>query len=123
MIRRLILTIEILVLSLFIIGGSSVITQTAEARTSEFPGLTTGRSLMALGGLDGKEYLNSREGFLAMYNQGVRLFELDLSRTSDGVWVCRHNWNDLWSSGKAQEKKFLQRNSLHPIKYMGNIRP
>ena len=43
----------------------------------------------ALGGLAGKDYLNSREGFLAMYEQGVRLFELDLSRTSDGVDVYK----------------------------------
>ena len=107
MIRRLILTIEILVLSLFIIGGSSVITQTAEARTSEFSWTDHRTIAHALGGLDGKEYLNSREGFLAMYNQGVRLFELDLSRTSDGVWVCRHNWKEPMGQWEGDKKKVL----------------
>lgn len=113
MIRRLILTIEILVLSLFIIGGSSVITQTAEARTSEFSWTDHRTIAHALGGLDGKEYLNSREGFLAMYNQGVRLFELDLSRTSDGVWVCRHNWNESMDQWKRHRKKSSYRETVY----------
>lgn len=123
MIRRLILTIEILVLSLFIIGGSSVITQTAEARTSEFSWTDHRTIAHALGGLDGKEYLNSREGFLAMYNQGVRLFELDLSRTSDGVWVCRHNWNESMGQWKGTGKKLLTEKQFTSNKIYGKYTP
>ena len=89
-----------------------MITQTAEARTSEFSWTDHRTIAHALGGLDGKEYLNSREGFLAMYNQGVRLFELDLSRTSDGVWVCRHNWNESMGQWKGTGKKVLTEKQL-----------
>ena len=60
-------------------------TGTATAGTTKFSWSDHRTIAHALGGLDGRDYLNSREGFLAMYQQGVRLFELDLSRTSDGV--------------------------------------
>ena len=76
----------------------------------------------ALGGLAGKDYLNSREGFLAMYEQGVRLFELDLSRTSDGVWVCRHNWKESMGQWKGSGKKVLtekQDNTWYPSSNSG----
>ena len=75
----------------------------------------------ALGGLAGKDYLNSREGFLAMYEQGVRLFELDLSRTSECGYAAITGRNP-WGSGRAAGKKFLQRNSLRTVRYMEHIR-
>lgn len=113
MIRRLILTIEILMLSLFILGGSSAVTRTAVARITGFSWTDHRTIAHALGGLDGKEYLNSRESFLSMYNQGVRLFELDLSRTSDGVWVCRHNWNESMGQWEGTGKKSSYRESVY----------
>lgn len=94
MMRRFILTLEILFVSLFLLGGSFPETEAARNTSGRFSWKDHRTIAHALGGMDGKDYLNSREGFLFMYEQGVRLFELDLSRTSDGVWVCRHNWND-----------------------------
>ncbi|MDO4340452.1 MAG: phosphatidylinositol-specific phospholipase C/glycerophosphodiester phosphodiesterase family protein [Eubacteriales bacterium] len=61
----------------------------------------------AMGELDGYTYLNSRESFLAYYEQGCRLFEVDLTRTSDGVWVCRHSWNDPMGQWEEEGKKTL----------------
>lgn len=61
----------------------------------------------ALGGLDGKTYLNSKEGFEYYYNQGSRLFEVDLSQTADGVWVCRHNWKTSMGQWEGDGKKVL----------------
>ena len=100
-----------------------MITQTAEARTSEFSWTDHRTIAHALGGLDGKEYLNSREGFLAMYDQGVRLFELDLSRTSDGVWVCRHNWNESMGQWKGTGKKVLTEKQFTSNKIYGKYTP
>lgn len=57
----------------------------------------------ALGAIEGQVYLNSKESFIQSYNKGFRLFEVNLLKTSDGVWVCRHNWNEplgQWSGGK-----------------------
>lgn len=123
MIRRLILTIEILMLSLFILGGSSAVTRTAAARTTGFSWTDHRTIAHALGGLDGKEYLNSRESFLSMYNQGVRLFELDLSRTSDGVWVCRHNWNESMGQWEGTGKKVLTERAFTSNKIYGKYTP
>lgn len=123
MIRRLILTIEILMLSLFILGGSSAVTRTAAARTTGFSWTDHRTIAHALGGLDGKEYLNSGESFLSMYNQGVRLFELDLSRTSDGVWVCRHNWNESMGQWEGTGKKVLTEKQFTSNKIYGKYTP
>lgn len=61
----------------------------------------------ALGGLDGKTYLNCQEGFEYYYEQGARLFEVDLSQTADGVWVCRHNWKTSMDQWEGDGKKVL----------------
>lgn len=61
----------------------------------------------AMGELDGDTYLNSRESFLTYYEKGCRLFEVDLTRTSDGVWVCRHSWNNSMGQWEEEGKKVL----------------
>ena len=61
----------------------------------------------ALGGLDGYTYLNSRESFINHYDKGCRFFEVDLSQTSDGVWVCRHNWKEPMGQWEGDKKKVL----------------
>lgn len=61
----------------------------------------------ALGGLDGYTYLDSKEGFIHYYDKGSRLFEVDLSQTSDGVWVCRHNWKESMGQWEGDKKKVL----------------
>ena len=69
----------------------------------------------ALGQAGGTAYLNCREGFESAYERGCRLFEVDLTRTSDGYWVCRHSWQDAlgqWEdghSGKLTLKEFKER--------------
>jgi glycerophosphoryl diester phosphodiesterase len=123
MMRRFILTIEILFVSFFLIGGSFAMTGTATAGTTKFSWSDHRTIAHALGGLDGRDYLNSREGFLAMYQQGVRLFELDLSRTSDGVWVCRHNWKESMGQWKGSGKKVLTEKQFKNSKIYGTYTP
>ena len=45
----------------------------------------------ALGGVDNKSYLNSKEAFETNYNKGFRFFEADLTYTSDKKVVLNHN--------------------------------
>lgn len=45
----------------------------------------------ALGGLNNKNYLNSKEAFEYWYNKGQRFFEADVALTSDGVIVLNHD--------------------------------
>ena len=123
MMRRFILTVEIMFLSLFLLGGSSVETEPVRSEPGDFSWSDHRTIAHALGGLDGKTYLNSREGFLSMYAQGVRLFELDLSRTSDGVWVCRHNWNDPMGQWEGNEKKVLSEKEFTENKIYGKYTP
>ena len=48
----------------------------------------------ALGGVDGKSYLNSKEAFNYWYGKGQRFFEADLSLTSDEQIVLDHTRGD-----------------------------
>lgn len=48
----------------------------------------------AMGQVDDKTGTNSLEAFQASYAKGYRMFEVDLSLTSDGYVVLRHDWSD-----------------------------
>lgn len=61
----------------------------------------------ALGAAGGVNYLNSKESFLSYYQMGSRLFEVDLVKTSDDVWVCRHSWHSSLGQWEGEEKKVL----------------
>ena len=47
------------------------------------------------GQIDGRRYTNSREALDMAYENGLRLFEFDLIKTSDGRLVAAHDW-DWW---------------------------
>ena len=47
------------------------------------------------GQIDGRRYTNSREALDLAYENGLRLFEFDLIKTSDGRLVAAHDW-DWW---------------------------
>ena len=54
-------------------------------------------------GMAGDEtVLNCLEGFLAQYEQGVRVFEADLRLTSDLHVVLRHDWRAGWQDGVSE---------------------
>lgn len=61
----------------------------------------------ALGGMDNLTYLNSKESFVNAYENGIRLFEVDLSRTSDGIWVCRHSWKESLGQWNENDQRVL----------------
>lgn len=46
------------------------------------------------GGINGKTYTDSLEAFENSYANGVRVFDSDISFTSDGILVLRHEWYD-----------------------------
>lgn len=57
----------------------------------------------AMGGLDGKDYLNSIDGFYPAYEKGYRIFEMDILFTSDHVAVGKHRWG--WNLSDPTTKK------------------
>lgn len=46
----------------------------------------------AMGGINGYTYTNSLEAFVANYERGTRVFEVDLLLTTDQQLVGRHEW-------------------------------
>ena len=44
------------------------------------------------GAIDGITYTNSLEALDVSYSKGFKLFEIDITKTSDGHWVANHDW-------------------------------
>ena len=107
--KRIILLIEILLAACLFTGSVPYGNAKEEiaVNTPEFNWENYNIITHALGGLDGYTYLNSREGFINHYDKGCRFFEVDLSQTSDGVWVCRHNWKEPMGQWEGDKKKVL----------------
>lgn len=51
----------------------------------------------AMGGINGYTYTNAWEAFVANYEQGTRIFEVDLLLTTDDQLVARHEWTGYMS--------------------------
>lgn len=107
--RKLILFLEICLLAWLLTGSSQCekAEKISTVNTPEFNWENYNIITHALGSLDDLTYLNSRESFINYYDKGCRLFEVDLTRTSDGVWVCRHNWKESLGQWNGEEKKVL----------------
>ena len=71
----------------------------------------------ALGEIDGYSYTNSYESFLKSYNNGVRVFDADVKKTSDGEFVLRHDWNDdlktYYNSGTIPTLEEFKMNKIY----------
>ena len=98
------LLVELLAVTLFLWGNDAY---SISATTPEFKWENYKTIAHALGGIGDKTYLNSKESFLAGYQMGCRLFEVDLVKTSDNVWVCRHSWYQSLGQWEGDEKKVL----------------
>ena len=107
--KRLIIYIEICLLACLLTGSVryEVPQETETLYTPEFNWENYSIITHALGSLDGLTYLNSRESFINFYDKGCRLFEVDLTKTSDGVWVCRHNWKEPLGQWDGEERRVL----------------
>lgn len=103
-IRMFLLWVELLAVTLFLWGNDAY---SISATTPEFKWKNYKTIAHALGGIGDKTYLNSKESFLAGYQMGCRLFEVDLVKTSDNVWVCRHSWYQSLGQWEGDEKKVL----------------
>ena len=55
-----------------------------------------------MGAIAGRATLNCLEGFQAQYENGVRVFEVDLRLTADQQVVLRHDWRAGWQAGVSE---------------------
>lgn len=58
----------------------------------------------AMGGINDKAYTNTKDAFIANYEQGTRIFEADLLLTSDDELVARHEWTTGMSKKLGQQE-------------------
>lgn len=59
----------------------------------------------ALGGMDGKySYTNSIDALERTYAEGYRLFEVDVSFTSDNKLVLAHSTNNIWKKADWEQR-------------------
>lgn len=59
----------------------------------------------ALGEIDGIRYSNSQEALESSYEMGYKIYEVDLSLTSDGSLACTHAWETGLQPGFNQNNK------------------
>lgn len=130
--RWILLFLEILFLCFVLIGRDAAPDEALPTSDTVLPGTDTTpefawenyRTLIhALGGLEEKTYLNCKESFLSYYAKGCRLFEVDLTRTADGIWVCRHNWNDSMGQWNEEGKKILTEEEFLSAPLYGRYTP
>lgn len=57
------------------------------------------------GGIDNHKQTNSKEAWRHAYDNGTRIFDADLSFTSDGIIVLRHEWSDDLQQGNISEDR------------------
>lgn len=57
----------------------------------------------AMGGIEGLTYTNSYDAFLANYEKGFRVFEVDLLLSSEGRLVARHEWGESFTRQLGQQ--------------------
>ncbi|HET8810831.1 MAG TPA: sulfatase-like hydrolase/transferase [Flavobacteriaceae bacterium] len=70
------------------------------------------------GAINGETYTNSLEAMNLSYKKGFRLFELDIIKTTDGVFVAAHDWKH-WSGKTGYAGKIpvsLETFKENPIK-------
>lgn len=77
----------------------------------------------ALGGLDGKDYLNSIDGFYAAYNKGYRVFEMDLLLTTDNVVIGKHEWGRKLSDPTTKNGSAVNYSTFKNTKIYGKYTP
>lgn len=77
------------------------------------------------GGIDGKTYSNSLEAMEHSYDNGLRVFDIDLTFTLDSILVCCHSWEESLELGDVPMKdshSFVDRNG-HLQHHLDNARP
>lgn len=77
----------------------------------------------ALGGIDGKYYLNSKDSFYSNYKKGYRIFEMDLRLTTDNVLVGRHKWGPNLADPLSKKGKAVSYQQFKNTKLYGRYTP
>ncbi|SIR32783.1 phosphatidylinositol-specific phospholipase C/glycerophosphodiester phosphodiesterase family protein [Paenibacillus macquariensis] len=69
----------------------------------------------AMGSIQNQAYTNSYEAFVANYEQGNRVFEVDLLLTEDHQVVARHEWTQSMTKELQQEEELPEDRQAVPL--------
>ncbi|OAB41801.1 phosphatidylinositol-specific phospholipase C/glycerophosphodiester phosphodiesterase family protein [Paenibacillus antarcticus] len=69
----------------------------------------------AMGSIQNQAYTNSYEAFVANYEQGNRVFEVDLLLTEDNQVVARHEWTQSMTKELQQEEELPEDRQAVPL--------
>ncbi len=75
------------------------------------------------GAIDGNTYTNSFEALNASYENGFRLFELDILETSDDIFVAAHGWKEWQKMTKYEGKMPPTRDIFKSYKHKDRYTP
>lgn len=76
-----------------------------------------------MGGLDGKDYLNSIDGFYPAYQKGYRVFEMDILLTKDNVAIGKHQWGRKLSDPTSKKGDPVSYRKFKNTKIYGKYTP
>lgn len=90
---------------LLLAGTAAILFWTPRGNSQETTGGFTDYKVIshAMGGIRDHAYTNSYEAFIANYEKGNRVFEVDLLLTEDGNLVARHEWTQAMTELLQQE--------------------
>ncbi|GAB6991379.1 phosphatidylinositol-specific phospholipase C/glycerophosphodiester phosphodiesterase family protein [Paenibacillus pini] len=71
----------------------------------------------AMGGIREQAYTNSYEAFIANYEKGNRVFEVDLLLTSDEKLVARHEWTKSMTEQLGQQDELPEERQAMQLSY------
>jgi glycerophosphoryl diester phosphodiesterase len=71
----------------------------------------------AMGSIQNQAYTNSYEAFIANYEQGNRIFEVDFMMTEDNQVVARHEWTQSMTEQFQQEEQLPKDRQAVPMTY------
>lgn len=59
----------------------------------------------AMGGIEDMTYTNTRDAFIANYEKGTRVFEVDLLLSKDDELIARHEWGEFFTNMLRQQNE------------------
>ncbi|MGF7049218.1 glycerophosphoryl diester phosphodiesterase [Paenibacillus sp. DS2015] len=104
---------------LLLIGIASGLMVISNRETSSAPSSFSDYKLIshAMGGIQEQAYTNSYEAFIANYEQGNRIFEVDLLFTDDGHLVARHEWSQYMTELLEQDEQLPDARQAAQLSY------
>lgn len=98
------LSLSVLFLTTIVVAGSILVFHKRD-RALDLSWQQQGLVYHALGGIDKQSYTNSRDALEYHLQKGHKVYEVDLSFTTDGVLVCSHLWEALNQGSFSPENK------------------